>query len=70
MPRRRRFCKFCADKIEYIDFKDVRMLNQYVPERAKISPRRLSGVCALHQRKLKRALKRARHLALIPYVSD
>ncbi|MCY3774980.1 MAG: 30S ribosomal protein S18 [Candidatus Aminicenantes bacterium] len=70
MPRRRRFCKFCADKIEYIDFKDVRMLNQYVPERAKISPRRLSGVCAPHQRKLKRALKRARHLALLPYVSD
>ena len=70
MPRRRRFCKFCADKIEYIDFKDVMMLNQYVPERAKISPRRLSGVCAPHQRKLRRALKRARHLALLPYVSD
>jgi len=56
--------------MEYIDYKDVRMLNQYVPERAKISPRRLSGVCAPCQRKLKRALKRARHLALLPYVSD
>ena len=69
MPRRR-YCKFCADDIEYIDYKDVRVLGQYVQERAKISPRRLSGVCATHQRKLKRALKRARHLAFLPYVSD
>ena len=53
MARRRKFCKFCADKVEYIDYKDVRSLNQYVPERGKIMPRRISGVCSRHQRRLK-----------------
>ena len=67
---RRRFCKFCAGKIDYIDYKDVKTLSPFVPERGKISPRRLSGVCASHQRKLRRAIKRARHLALIPFVTD
>jgi small subunit ribosomal protein S18 len=68
--RRRKVCKFCADKIDYIDYKDVRMLTPFVPERGKILPRRISGVCAAHQRKLQTAIKRARQLALIPYVTD
>ena len=67
---RRRFCKFCAGKVDHIDYKDWRALSQFIPERGKISPRRLSGVCARHQRKLRVAIKRARHLALIPFVSD
>ena len=70
MLRRRKFCKFCADKVDLIDYKDVKLLVQFVPERAKILPRRISGVCAAHQRKLARALKRARHLALLPYVTE
>ncbi len=68
--RRRKVCKFCADKIDYIDYKDVRMLTPFVPERGKILPRRISGVCAAHQRKLQTAIKRARQLALVPYVTD
>ena len=68
--RRRRVCKFCADKIDYINYKDVRLLAPFLPERGKIQPRRISGTCALHQRKLQTAIKRARQLALIPYVTD
>ena len=68
--RRRRVCKFCVDKIDLISYKDVRMLMPFVPERGKIQPRRLSGTCATHQRKLQQAIKRARHLALLPYVTD
>jgi small subunit ribosomal protein S18 len=68
--RRKKICKFCADKIDYIDYKDVRMLTGFVPERGKIVPRRISGVCAAHQRKLQTAIKRARQLALVPYVTD
>ena len=68
--RRKRVCKFCVEKIEYIDFKDVKTLQQFIPERGKILPRRISGTCALHQRKLQTAIKRARQLALIPYVTD
>jgi small subunit ribosomal protein S18 len=68
--RRRRVCKFCADKIDYINYKDVRLLAPFLPERGKIQPRRISGTCALHQRKLQVAIKRARQLALIPYVTD
>ena len=68
--RRRRVCKFRSEKIDYIDYKDVRLLMQFVPERGKIQPRRISGTCALHQRKLQTAIKRARQLALIPYVTD
>ncbi len=70
MYRRRKVCKFCADKIDYIDYKDVRMLTPFIPERAKILPRRISGTCATHQRKLQMAIKRARQLALIPYLTD
>jgi len=68
--RRRKFCKFCADNVDYIDYKDTKTLSQYIPERAKILPRRISGVCSPHQRKLSRAIKRARHLALLPYAGD
>lgn len=70
MFRRRRVCKFCVEKIDSISYKDVRMLAAFVPERGKIQPRRLSGTCATHQRKLQLAIKRARQLALIPYVTD
>ncbi len=68
--RRRKVCKFCAEKIDYIDYKDPKLLLPFVPERGKIQPRRISGTCASHQRKLARAIKRARQLALIPYVAD
>src|SRR5918995_1711038 len=68
--RRRRVCKFCAEKIDYINYKDVRLLTPFLPERGKIQPRRISGTCALHQRKLQVAIKRARQLALIPYVTE
>jgi len=70
MFRRRRVCKFCAEKIDYISYKDVRLLQGFIPERAKILPRRLSGTCAKHQRKVQVAIKRARQLALLPYVTD
>ena len=68
--RRRRVCKFCVEKIEYIDFKDVKTLQQFIPERGKILPRRISGTCALHQRKLQNAIKRARIAALLPFTAD
>jgi len=68
--RRRKVCKFCADKIDYIDYKDVKLLQQFIPERSKILPRRISGTCARHQRFLQQAIKRARHLALIPFTTD
>ena len=68
--RRRKVCKFCADKIDDINYKDVKLLMPFVPERAKILPRRISGTCALHQRKLRTALMRARQLALIPYTAE
>ena len=68
--RRKRVCKFCVEKIEYIDFKDVKMLQQFIPERGKILPRRISGTCALHQRKLQNAIKRARIAALLPFSAD
>ena len=68
--RRRKVCKFCSEKIDYIDYKDVRLLMPFVPDRGKILPRRISGVCAPHQRALQTAIKRARQLALVPYVAD
>jgi small subunit ribosomal protein S18 len=70
MFRRRKVCKFCADKIDDINYKDVKLIGPFVPERGKILPRRISGTCAMHQRKLQIAIKRARQLALIPYVTD
>jgi small subunit ribosomal protein S18 len=68
--RRRKVCKFCADKIDYIDWKDVKLLGPFVPERGKILPRRMFGTCAEHQRKLTLAIKRARSIALLPYMAD
>jgi small subunit ribosomal protein S18 len=68
--RRKRVCKFCVEKIEYIDFKDVKTLQQFIPERGKILPRRISGTCALHQRKLQSAIKRARIAAMLPFATD
>ena len=68
--RRRRVCKFCVEKIDYINYKDVKLLAPFIPERGKIQPRRISGVCALHQRALQTAIKRARQVALVPYVTD
>ena len=67
--RRRKVCKFCAEKIDYIDWKDERLLSAFIPERAKILPRRISGTCAPHQRKLKTAIQRARNIALLPFAS-
>ena len=68
--RRRRVCKFCVEKIDYINYKDVKLLAPFIPERGKIQPRRISGVCAKHQRSLQNAIKRARQIALVPYVTD
>lgn len=68
--RRRKYCKLCEAKVCHVDYKDARLLLSYSPERAKILPRRISGNCALHQRMLCTAIKRARHLALVPYTTD
>lgn len=68
--RRKRVCHFCQEKIDYIEFKDERKLFRYLTEQGKIIPRHTSGTCAKHQRQLARAIKRARHLALIPFVTD
>jgi small subunit ribosomal protein S18 len=68
--RRRKVCKFCAEHIEYVDWKDIKLLQSFIPERGKILPRRISGTCALHQRKLQTAIKRARSIAMIPYATD
>jgi small subunit ribosomal protein S18 len=70
MFRRRKVCKFCAEKIDEINYKDSKLLASFVPERGKILPRRISGTCAMHQRKLQTAIKRARQLALLPYVTE
>jgi len=67
---KRRVCFFCRDKIEAIDYKDPALLRPYISDRGKIAPRRKSGACAKHQRRLALAIKRARHLALLPYVAE
>ena len=69
-PRRprRRVCSFCVDKVQRIDYKDVGRIRRYISDRGKIDPRRKSGTCAKHQRMLTTALKRARFMALLPYV--
>ena len=69
-PARRNVCNFCVDKVEAIDYKDVAKLRKYLTESGKILPRRMTGVCARHQRELAVAVKRARQMALIPYVAD
>ena len=70
MLKKRRICRFCEEGIEYIDFKDEKRLQRFTTEQGKIIPRRTSGTCAKHQRQLVSAIKLARELALIPYVSD
>ncbi|MBQ9949728.1 MAG: 30S ribosomal protein S18 [Clostridia bacterium] len=67
---RRKVCQFCVDKVEYIDYKDASKLRGHITERGKIKPRRMSGVCAKHQRDLATAIKRARQVALLPYVAE
>src|ERR1041384_4669829 len=68
--RRRKICRFCVDKVDLIDFKDVKLLQNFIPERGKILPRRISGVCTSHQRMLTEPIKRARNIALLPYTAD
>ncbi len=68
--KRKKVCVFCADKIDYIDYKDTARLRKFTSERGKILPRRISGACAKHQRQLTTAIKRARQTALLPYVTD
>lgn len=67
---KRKVCSFCADKVTSIDYKDVAKLRKYVSERGKILPRRITGTCAKHQRQLTESIKRARHIALLPYTSE
>ena len=67
---RKKVCGFCVDKVENIDYKDIARLRRYMSERGKILPRRVTGTCARHQRELTVAIKRARHLAFLPYTAD
>jgi small subunit ribosomal protein S18 len=68
--RRRKVCRFCVDGDKFIDYKDDRRLSRYVTDRGKIVPRRISGTCAKHQRQLTRAIKKARHIGMIPFTSE
>ena len=68
--KRRKVCVFCTENIPYIDYKDSNRLRKFISERGKILPRRISGTCAKHQRQLTIAIKRSRHVALLPYISD
>ena len=68
--RRKKVCQFCADKTETIDYKDVDKLKKYVTARGKILPKRITGTCAIHQREVTKAIKRARIVALLPYTAD
>ncbi|MDH4195804.1 MAG: 30S ribosomal protein S18 [Candidatus Aminicenantes bacterium] len=69
-PPKKKFCRFCQRNIRAIDYKAVEILKKYIPDRGKISPRRITGTCAFHQRKLSMAIKRARLMALLPYLED
>jgi small subunit ribosomal protein S18 len=69
-PKKKRICRFCENKVAIVDYKDPKRLLKFTTEVGKIIPRRTSGTCARHQRQLTTAVKRARHLALMPYVSD
>ena len=69
-PPKKKFCRFCQRNVKFIDYKNADILKKYIPDRGKISPRRVTGTCAFHQRKLAMAVKRARFLALLPYVED
>jgi small subunit ribosomal protein S18 len=66
--QRRKFCRFCAEKSEYIDYKDIKILRNYLTERGKLLPRRMTGVCAKHQRSLTEAVMRARNIAILSFV--
>ncbi len=66
--QRRKFCKFCSEKVEFIDYKDIRLMRNYLTERGKILSRRMTGTCANHQRELSEAIKRARTIALVSYI--
>ena len=68
--RRRKVCQFCVDKSQFIDYKDVAKLSRFISERGKILPRRTTGTCAMHQREVTEAIKRARQVAILPYVTD
>jgi len=68
--KRRKVCQFCVDKCDHIDYKDTAKLRRYMSERSKILPRRATGTCAEHQRQLTTAIKQARQIALLPYVTD
>ncbi|MBQ7254694.1 MAG: 30S ribosomal protein S18 [Oscillospiraceae bacterium] len=68
--KRKKVCSFCVDKVEHVDYKDTAKLRRYLSERGKILPRRTTGTCAAHQRQLTVAIKRARHIALLPYVAE
>jgi len=68
--RRKKVCQFCADKAEVIDYKDVEKLRKYITDRGKILPKRITGTCAMHQRQVTKAIKRARIVALLPYTAD
>ncbi|MGI6746774.1 MAG: 30S ribosomal protein S18 [Anaerovoracaceae bacterium] len=68
--RRKKVCQFCADKTETIDYKDVDKLRKYITDRGKILPKRITGTCAVHQREVTKAIKRARIVALLPYTAD
>ena len=68
--KRRKVCIFCADKVEYIDYKDTAKLKHFISERGKILPRRVSGACAKHQREVNTAITRARQAALLPFITD
>jgi small subunit ribosomal protein S18 len=68
--RRKKVCKFCTEKIDAIPYRDVKLLQQFVAERGKIVPRRLTGVCTTHQRRLTRAIKQARNIALLPFATQ
>ena len=63
-------CKFCVDKVDLVDYKDIRRLRGFVSDRGKIIPRRISGSCARHQRQLTHAIRRARSMALLPYTAE
>lgn len=67
--RRKKVCKFCVEKIDNISYRDVRLLQQFVAERGKITPRRLTGVCTTHQRQLSQAIKQSRNIALLPFAA-
>ena len=70
MRKRKKICIFCADKVDFIDYKDTAKLRKFISERGKILPRRISGTCAKHQRDVNTAIKRARQVALLPYICD